>query len=58
MVTATKRARADQTDDEATDDQVLDDQVPDDGATDDLVTALLTGSRVLVGVSARSLAEV
>lgn len=29
----------------------------DDG-TDDLVTALLTGSRVLVGVSARSLAEV
>jgi DNA-binding MarR family transcriptional regulator len=27
-------------------------------ATDDLVTALLTGSRVLVGVSARSLAEV
>jgi DNA-binding MarR family transcriptional regulator len=28
------------------------------GATDDLVTALLTGSRVLVGVSARSLAEV
>ncbi|MEO7446835.1 MAG: MarR family winged helix-turn-helix transcriptional regulator [Humibacillus sp.] len=26
--------------------------------TDDLVTALLTGSRVLVGVSARSLAEV
>jgi DNA-binding MarR family transcriptional regulator len=28
------------------------------GASDDLVTALLTGSRVLVGVSARSLAEV
>jgi DNA-binding MarR family transcriptional regulator len=53
MVTATKRARADRTDHEATDDQV-----PDDGGTDDLVTALLTGSRVLVGVSARSLAEV
>ncbi|GGN08800.1 transcriptional regulator [Terrabacter tumescens] len=53
MVTTTKRARADRTDD-----QVLDAQAPDDGGTDDLVTALLTGSRVLVGVSARSLAEV
>ncbi|WP_344255302.1 MarR family winged helix-turn-helix transcriptional regulator [Terrabacter carboxydivorans] len=34
------------------------DRVGDDGGTDDLVTALLTGSRVLVGVSARSLSEV
>lgn len=53
MVTAQRRTR-----DGDPHDGPAGDRVGDDGGTDDLVTALLTGSRVLVGVSARSLSEV